>query len=44
MHFFGICRECGEEVEVNIPANYDGPTMCPACRSVDSIEEGPLDE
>lgn len=39
MSYFGKCKECGEEVEINNPANYDGPSVCPECRSVDCIEE-----
>lgn len=39
MIFFGKCTECDEEVEVNRPYDYDGPDMCPECRSIDTIKE-----
>lgn len=39
MNFFGVCTDCGEELEIYIPANYDGPTFCPECRSCDTIIE-----
>lgn len=39
MTFFAKCMECLEVVEVNIPANYDGPAICPLCRAIDCFEE-----
>lgn len=39
MNFFGICNECGEEVEINQSSLIDAPIYCPECFAIDSIEE-----
>jgi DNA-directed RNA polymerase subunit RPC12/RpoP len=38
-NYIFICSECGEDVEYHRPSNYDGPTFCPECRSVDTLRD-----
>lgn len=36
MLYFVKCKECGEESEIRL--HEDGPTYCPECQSIDSVE------